>query len=83
MKSKVKPKLTKEQKEAQEIVKEIEGNEYDLPVNEKDILNWSPGQLQQYVLVNTTGLSPRKKMKFAKDLNKRIKKAKELREKTP
>lgn len=77
----MKPKLTNEQKEAQEILKDIEKKKVDAPSEEKDILNWSIPQLRAYVLKKTSGMNPTKKIKWARDLDKRLKEKKAKRNK--
>lgn len=72
----MKRKFTPEQKEARKIVKEIEKNEIQPPPEEKNILKWTPEQLRDYVISQTIGMSPRKKLRFAKKLSERIKKEK-------
>jgi hypothetical protein len=74
-------KLTPEQKEAKGLLKGIEKSNVEAPSEEKDILKWSIPQLRAYVLKKTTGMNPTKKMKWARDLDKRIKEAKKLRDK--
>ena len=75
----MKPKLTKNQKEAQAIVKDIEKKKARTPKTERNILNWSVPELRNYILHKTAGMKPRKKMKFAKGLMKRIKEKKKER----
>ena len=74
-----KVKLTKEQKEAQQLVKGLEKQKDKLPEKGKNILDWSMKELQTYILTQTTGMSMKKKMKFSKDILDRIKKEKEKR----
>jgi hypothetical protein len=75
------PKANKaEIKEAKSIIKEVEKKKMKSPNNEEGILNWSMQQLKAYVLKNTSGMNPTKKMKWAMDLDKRIKKLKEERD---
>lgn len=74
-----KKKLTKEQREAQEIVKNLEGKGGSLPPEEKNILDWGQLELKAYVLTQTAGLSTKKKLKFAHDLMKRIEEEKRKR----
>lgn len=72
----MKPKLTPEQKEAQEILKDIEKKKEESPKDETDLLKWTMPQLRAYVLKQTSGMNPTKKMKWAGEFNKRIKEAK-------
>jgi hypothetical protein len=74
-------KLTPEQKEAQELVKDIEKSTNKLPDEDKNILDWSMKELSAYVNLNIKGLSANKKIKFAMDLDKRIKEEKKKRDK--
>lgn len=68
---------TKEQTEAKSILRNIERNKSVVPSPEKNILDWSIPELRAYVLKETRGMNPTKKMAFARDLNKRIKLEKE------
>jgi hypothetical protein len=74
-------KLTPEQKEAQELVKGIDKSTNKLPDEDKNILDWSTKELSAYVNLNIKGLSANKKIKFAMDLDKRIKEEKKKRDK--
>jgi hypothetical protein len=73
----MKPKLTKEQEEAKTIIKAIQKKKQQQPPVQKNILDWTPNELRSYILTQTSGLSPSKKMKFSKDLMERIKLEKE------
>lgn len=76
------PKANKEEiKEAKSILKSVEKCKVESPIGEKDILNWTIPQLRAYVLKQISGMNPTKKMKWAMDLDKRIKKLKEERDK--
>lgn len=68
---------TKEQTEAKSILRNIERSKAVVPSPEKNILDWSIPELRAYVLKETKGMNPGKKMAFARNLNKRIKLEKE------
>lgn len=67
-----KVKLNKEQKEAQVILKKIDKDKSKVPDKKKNILEWSMGELKAYITSQTLGMKPKDKIKFAKDLSKRI-----------
>jgi len=67
----------KQQQEAGELVNQAQQN-VEAPKDESDFLNWSMPQLNAYILTQTAGMKPHKKLKFAHELIKRFKKAKKL-----
>jgi len=77
---KVAYKSTKERdgdvKEVVTILKSIENEECELPPKEKNILKWDVKELNAYIIKETKGMNPVKKLKFANQLIKRIKKEK-------
>ena len=58
------------------ILKDLGDTKCELPYKEKDILEWSLSELKAYIIKETSGMNPKKKLKFAKALNNRIKKRK-------
>ena len=80
-----KPKLTKEQEEAKaeasNILKDIEKKKCKLPDVNKNILDWTTEELRAYILKEIAGKGTKYKLKFARDLDKRIKEEKERRKK--
>lgn len=80
-----KPKLTKKQEEAKKeagsILKNIEKKDCKLPDVNKNILDWTTEELRAYILKEIAGKGMKYKLKFAKDLDKRIKEEKERRKK--
>jgi len=74
------PKITKEQKEAQKeakkIIKQDKNLKPEMPTREKNILEWTTNELKTYILTQTYGFSPAKKIKFVNDLLKEIKEEK-------
>ena len=72
---------TPEQREAKNLLKGIEKKKVKTPEDEKDILSWSLPELRAYTLQQTAGMNPSKKMKWATDLDKRIKDLKKQRDK--
>lgn len=60
----------KEVKEAKKIIKNLEDNP-KLPRSD-NILEWSMDELKAYIKESINGMSPAKKIKFARELNKRI-----------
>lgn len=75
------PKLTPEQKEAQEILKSIEKSKSKLPDKEKNILEWTTEELKSYIVSETAGMSVKKKLKFGKEILKRIEEEKKKQRK--
>jgi len=51
-----------------------------LPKNKTNILNWSMGELNAYIIKQTHGMGLKKKLKFAKSLNKEINELKAIRD---
>lgn len=62
----------KEKSEAISILKDLEKEKCEYPDKEKDILKWTLKELKTYILKETKGMSPLKKIKFARRLNKTI-----------
>jgi hypothetical protein len=73
--------LPKAVKEAKSLLKDVEKKKVKTPVDEREILNWSVPELRAYVLRQTSGMNPTKKMKWAMDLDKKIKNLKAQRDK--
>ena len=63
----------KDIKEVKGFLKEINNTRCRSPPKEKHILKWTAPELSAYIIKETKGMSISKKLKFAKDLDKRIK----------
>jgi len=64
----------KEVMEVKGILKDLKRSKCVYP-KEKNILKWTASELKAYILKETKGMSIPKKLKFARDLDKRIKDA--------
>jgi len=65
--------MRKEIAEVRSILKEIKETKNKAPPKEKNILDWTAGELSAYVIKETKGMSITKRFKFAAELDKRIK----------
>jgi hypothetical protein len=65
--------MRKEIAEVRSILKEIKETKNKVPPKEKNILDWTAGELSAYVIKETKGMSITKRFKFAQELDKRIK----------
>lgn len=63
-------------KEVKGILKDLKDVECKLPDKEKNILYWNVTELKAYIKKETKGMSILKKIKFARNLDKRIKEEK-------
>jgi hypothetical protein len=66
-----------DKKEALRIIKNTK--ECSLPDEDKNILDWTTDELTAYIKNEIKGMSPTKKLKFAKEINDKIREEKEKR----
>ena len=59
--------------EVKGILKDLKKTKSAVPDKEKNIMTWSAGELSAYIIKETKGMSIPKKLKFAKELDHRIK----------
>ena len=65
----------RDKKEVKIILKDLEGQKDKSPSKEKPILDWTAVELKAYIKKETKGMNIPKKIKFAGELDKRIKDA--------
>jgi len=63
----------KDIKEVKGILKDLKKTKSAVPDKEKNIMEWTAGELSAYIFKETKGMSIAKKLKFAKALDHRIK----------
>jgi len=68
--------LTNDIEEVKGILKSIKNDKVKSCPDENNILEWTASDLRSYVMIKTKGMSIAKKLKFAKELDKKIKDAK-------
>ena len=69
--------MNKDVKEVKEILKDIKNVKCSAPKDED--YNWTPAELNAYIVTQTKGMSIQNKFKFGNDLIKRIREAKKLK----
>jgi hypothetical protein len=59
--------------EVKSILKDLKKNKSIAPAKEKPILEWTASELRGYIVKETKGMGIAKKLKFARELDARIK----------